>query len=169
LPFPTTHQTTYLSKSCLILVHTTHPHPPWIQLRKTNWNLLKEELSRRLPTILNLSENISPDKLDEYAEKLTAAIKESITHTTPRKKPCPHSKRWWNDDLSELRLSTSNIYRRTKRDVDEDEWKELRRRYKMEIRVAKEKKWKEFVEEADEKTIWMVKKYIDKPPAHSHH
>jgi hypothetical protein len=49
-------------------------------------------------------------------------------------------------------------------DQDEAEWKHLRSRYKMEIRIAKEKKWREFIEEADERTIWVVKKYIDKPP-----
>jgi len=31
--------------------------------------------------------------------------------------------------------------------------------------MAKDWKWKQFVQEANEKTIWMVKKYIDKPPS----
>src|SRR5271170_5465139 len=30
--------------------------------------------------------------------------------------------------------------------------------------MAKETKWKEFVEEADERTIWTVKKYLDTTP-----
>ena len=38
-------------------------------------------------------------------------------------------------------------------------------RYRSEIKRAKEKTWKKFVEEADERRIWMVKKYIDKPPS----
>jgi hypothetical protein len=41
----------------------------------------------------------------------------------------------------------------------------MKKRYKEEIRRAKGLKWKEFVEEADEKTIWTVKKYIDKAPS----
>jgi hypothetical protein len=45
------------------------------------------------------------------------------------------------------------------------EWRSYRTRYKEEIRKAEDGKWKQFVEEADEKTIWMAKKYIDKPPS----
>ena len=105
--------------------------------------------------------------MDDFAEKLTTAIKDAITHTTPRKKPSPHSKRWWNDDLTNLRKTINparNRYRRIEMDQDEAEWKNMRSRYKMEIRIAKEKKWREFIEETDERTIGMAKMYIDKPP-----
>jgi len=34
-----------------------------------------------------------------------------------------------------------------------EEWRDMKKRYKEEIRRAKELKWKEFVEEADKKTI----------------
>ena len=40
----------------------------------------------------------------------------------------------------------------------------MRRRYRSEIQAAKRKTWESFVEEADERTIWTAKKYIDKPP-----
>jgi len=41
----------------------------------------------------------------------------------------------------------------------------MRKRYKREIQEAKRKTWLKFVEEAEERTIWMVKKYIDRPPS----
>jgi hypothetical protein len=41
----------------------------------------------------------------------------------------------------------------------------VRRRNKEAIRNAKEAMWRKYVEDADEKTIWQLKKYIDKPPS----
>jgi len=144
----------------------TEPVLPGYNYAKTNWEALKQEIRNRLPPIIDPVAT-TPLELDNYAMKLTTAIKEAITVTTPRKKPSPHSKRWWNDELSELRKIVNcarNEYRRTELDEDKTAWKELTSRYKGEIKAAKEKMWREFVEEADEKTIWMVKKYIDKLP-----
>jgi len=58
-----------------------------------------------------------------------------------------------------------NSYKRTQNEIDTEEWRDMKKRYKEEIRRAKELKWKEWVEEADEKTILTVKKYIDKAPS----
>jgi peptide subunit release factor 1 (eRF1) len=41
----------------------------------------------------------------------------------------------------------------------------MRQRYEEEITRAKEKTWRKLVEEADERSIWKVKNYIDKPPS----
>jgi hypothetical protein len=39
-------------------------------------------------------------EVDNYAEKLVEAIKKAIRETTPRKRPSPHSKRWWTVELT---------------------------------------------------------------------
>ena len=64
----------------------------------------------------------------------------------------------WDDLPTSFPLYTSD-------ERDGDEWREIRKRYKREIKEAKRKTWNKFVEDADERTISMVKKYIDKPPS----
>ena len=133
---------------------------------KTNWDLLKQEIEQSLPPVINPHPTVQ--QLDEYAQQLISRITDAISKSTPRKRPSPHSKRWWTSDLSELRKHVNrarNRYRRTRSESDGDEWREYRTVYKREIRQAKNRKWKEFIEEADEKTIWLAKKYIDKPPS----
>src|SRR5579859_6231271 len=144
---------------------TVPPAPPY-NFEKTNWDLLKIHLRKSMPPIIGT--HPSPTELDTYGENFTNALQDAITKTTPRKKPCPHSKRWWTSDLTDLRKAVNNArnkYHRTTNGVDAMEWRLYRARYKEEIRMAKDRKWRQFVQEADEKTIWMVKKYIDKPPS----
>ena len=140
--------------------------PPPFNYSKTNWDLLKQEIEQSLPPVINPHPTVQ--QLDEYAQQLISRITDAISKSTPRKRPSPHSKRWWTSDLSELRKHINrarNRYRRTRSETDGDEWREYRTVYKREIRQAKNRKWKEFIEEADEKTIWLAKRYIDKPPS----
>ena len=57
-----------------------------------------------------------------------------------------------------------NIYTRTGREIDKLAWKERDKAYVDEIKRTKRAKWREFVSEADGKSIWQVKKYIDNKP-----
>ena len=44
-------------------------------------------------------------------------------------------------------------------------WRTARDEYGLEIKLAKERTWRQFIEESDERTIWPVKKYLDSMPA----
>ena len=95
--------------------------PPRLLLydyNKTNWDLVKIELECLLPPLLNPS-NATPEELDNYALALTAAYREAIDKHNPRKRPCPHCKRWWNDDLSALRKQANRLRNRYRRTHDE--------------------------------------------------
>src|SRR5947199_2115250 len=77
------------------------------------------------------------------------------------------SKRWWTEELTKMRRESNrlrNIYQRTRHDADKAEWKIKANQYMYEIAQAKTKKWKEFVDKADGKSIWQVKKYIANTP-----
>ena len=87
----------------------------------------------------------------------------SNTGKTPRKRPSPHSKRWWNKQVTDLRREANrlrNTYRRTKHEADKVVWRAKANEYTREIARAKASKWKEYVDNADGKTIWQVKKYV---------
>jgi len=133
---------------------------------KTNWELLKVKIQHYLPDVIDPT-HATTLELDEYAAAVTNSIHRAIEESTPRKRPCPHSKRWWKDDLTALRkeVNVKRVrYQRTRNVADQEEWKSMRDYYKLEIRKAKEAKWRQFIEEADEKTIWTAKKYIDSLP-----
>ena len=68
---------------------------------KTNWELVKVELKGQLPTLIDPN-NISPNELDDYTLSLTITYQKAIAKSTSRKRPCPHSKRWWKDELTVL-------------------------------------------------------------------
>ena len=150
----------------VILDFEPHAHPPEqrpYNYAKTNWTIFNTKLKEYLPNIVN-PDNTTHDEVDLFATQLVEAIRKALDETTPRKKPSPHSKRWWNNDLSDLRKEANRVrnkYRRTRNKRDGNEWREKRDNFRHAVKRAKQRKWKEFVEEADERTIWIVKKYID--------
>jgi endonuclease/exonuclease/phosphatase family metal-dependent hydrolase len=140
--------------------------PPY-DYDKTNWDLVNIELECLLPPLIDPTD-VTPQNLDDFALSLVDAYQKAVAKQTPRKRPCPHSKRWWNNKLTAMRRQTNRIrnrYWRSQDEMDGEEWREMRAKYKHEIKKAKQKTWQKFVEEADERTIWTVKKYIDKPPS----
>jgi endonuclease/exonuclease/phosphatase family metal-dependent hydrolase len=143
------------------------PTPPPYNYSKTNWDLVNIELECLLPPLIDPT-NTTPQNLDDFALSLVEAYQKAVAKQTPRKRPSPHSKRWWNNRLTALRKQTNHVrnrYWRSQDEIDGDEWREMRTRYKRAIKEAKQKTWQKFVEEADERTIWTVKKYINKPPS----
>jgi Reverse transcriptase (RNA-dependent DNA polymerase)/Endonuclease-reverse transcriptase len=146
------------------------PIPPPYDYSKTNWDLVKIELGCHLPPLIDPA-NATPEDLDNFALSLSGAFQMAVAKQTPRKRPCPHSKRWWNSKLTTLRKQTNRVRNRFWRSQDEmdgEEWRQMRTKYLREIKEAKRKTWQKFVEEADERTIWTIKKYIDKPPSPYH-
>jgi hypothetical protein len=136
---------------------------------KTDCDPLKLKTIDLLPPITH--EPASPAKVDRLATELTAALTEAIECSTPRKKLCPFSKRWWNEKLTKARKEANrarNKFRRTG-DLDQQEvWKDLERKYKRMIKKSKRNTWRKFVTEADENTIWKLKKYMETTPTSSY-
>ena len=70
---------------------------------RTDWKELNNKLERYLPNLPNLNtETITCTDIDKYTEELIKAITKAVEETTPHKRPSPHSKRWWNDNIGTL-------------------------------------------------------------------
>jgi hypothetical protein len=111
------------------------------------------------------------DEVDKFATEISNALHQAISETTPRKQPSPFSKRWWNDDLTKQRRRTNkarNRFRRTRSDEDLRAWKKKKKKFHKSINTAKQETWREFVNNADEKSIWQVKKYLNSTPTQSY-
>ena len=132
----------------------TIPTQPPYNFAKTDWKALKTKLQEYLPPSPERNTLTTEDAIDSFATEITDAISKAIAETTPRKKPSPFSKRWWNEELTRLRKELNqarNLHRRTHSYVDWTEWKKKRNEYNQKVRNAKYNTWREFVEAADEK------------------
>ena len=99
------------------LNHTSNTQTPAYNFEKTNWDLLKVKLQANLSRI-TYTHTPSPASVDQLAEEIINALAVAIAHSTPRKKICPFSKRWWNEKLTEARREANklrNKYRRRNR------------------------------------------------------
>jgi hypothetical protein len=62
---------------------------------------MKAKIKEHLPTIdMTTRPAPSPTTIDQLAQGITIAIRRAIECSTPRKKTCPFSKRWWNEELT---------------------------------------------------------------------
>lgn len=138
---------------------------PMYDFEKMNWEHLKSELAELLPPVDHIATGeSSPERIDRLAEDITNALTTAIEHSTPRRRICPFSKRWWTDELTKARRETNKARNRFKRTGDEIQgelWKRKEKEYRGKIKKAKKITWRKFVKEADEKTIWKLKKYMD--------
>jgi ribonuclease HI len=158
-------------ETTLVLPTSTPQLPSPYNYVKTNWQKLGQKVTDYLPNINSFKlEAITAQDIDSLADELINAISKAVEETTPRKKPCPHSKRWWTEELTLLRREANrlrNIYRRTKLDMDKAAWRTKANHYMSRIAQAKKDKWREFVNNACNKSIWQVKRYTTNTPAPS--
>ena len=128
---------------------------------KTDWDNFDKLLKAQLPS---LQTTLATNKaIDSYTKCLVTALQSAIEQSTPRKRPSPHSKRWWLPELTTLRREVNklrNIYRRSLHPAAERAWKEKDQKYIKELAKAKQRKWKEYVESVDKESIWTIKKYL---------
>ena len=81
--------------------------------------------------------------IDIYTEQLINVIQMTVKEFTPIKKPSPHSKHWWNEQLTELRRQANRlrkVYRKTRNDIDREAWRRKANEYTKEIAKAKKAK-----------------------------
>jgi hypothetical protein len=138
---------------------------PMYDFERTDWDHLKAKITELLPPITD--EPASPAMVDKLAEDLTAALAKAIKCSTPQRRLCPFSKRWWTKELTKARRKTNKARNRVRRTENEEDWriwKDREKEYRGKIKKCKRNTRRKFVKEADEKTIWKIKKYLDSAP-----
>ena len=133
------------------------PELPSFNYNKTDWEKFKEILQQQLPCIPHLNTLWSQAAIDKYTGQLTIALTKAIEESTPYRKPCKHSKHWWTPELKVLQCRANrqrNLYRRTRSPIDKEAWVEKAREYTDGIYQAIRSKWKEYIGNADGKSIY---------------
>ena len=138
------------------------PEIPSFNYDKTDWEKFNKIIQELLPQIPHPTTLWSPAAIDRYTGQITTVLTKAVEETTPYRKPCPHSKRWWTPELDELRRQANkqrNLYRHTRSAIDKKAWEEKAREHTEGIIKAQRTKWKEYVENADGKSIYKIKNY----------
>ena len=133
------------------------PEIPSFNYDKTDWETFSKILQERLPCIPHPSSLRSPEAIDRYTDQLTTVLINAVEDTTPYRKPCRHSKRWWTPELVELQRQANrqrNLYRRTRSPIDKKAWEEKAKEYTEGITKAQRAKWRKYVETPDGKSIF---------------
>ncbi|KII91392.1 hypothetical protein PLICRDRAFT_104674, partial [Plicaturopsis crispa FD-325 SS-3] len=77
--------------------------------RMTDWNEFRDELEARLAEIDEPRAIMTEEDFQRAARGLTEVIQDTIRTTVPISKQCPHSKRWWNKALSDLKWKKNRL------------------------------------------------------------
>ena len=99
-------------------------------------------------------------------EEQAAAIQESMIRVLDRHAGkvnwCSHSKRWWSDEICNMRKNTGRLKRKWKRRRTEEgykEYKKYRNKLVEEIKRARREHWTNFLQDASGDNLWTVIRY----------
>ncbi|KAF4618845.1 hypothetical protein D9613_009693 [Agrocybe pediades] len=143
--------------------------PPSHNFRTADWEKYREDLQARLANMQEPRPLTSNEELQQAAADLTNALQESIQTTIKINKPCPHSKRWWNKELDDLRKVVNKLsrksfrYRALPNHESHEQHRTASKEYGEEIKKAKLQHWQDFLEEATMRELWTANKYIREP------
>ncbi|KAJ3473815.1 hypothetical protein NLI96_g12812 [Meripilus lineatus] len=125
-----------------------------------NWEGVRKALKRELVMNPPARHIATAGELDESLRRLNAAIQLAVTENVPTCKLTPHTKRWWNESLTEARRKVNNQARLSARHRHQEEhpaheqYGKLRRWYKREVEKAKKDHWQSFVKGISKMDVW---------------
>lgn len=168
-----THETEHGSDYLTILTEfvTSAPAPifaPRQMYKNARWDVFTNFVKSQLASIEAID---CTTAVDQYTARLTKVILEGIELTVPLSKPSPYNKRWWIEDLSQLRKGFTllrNQARRHRRQTGNNNSlltsaaKSAKREYHSALRKQKKQHWEEFLDVAG--NIWDACRYIDDNP-----
>lgn len=154
----------------IVDIYTDHKESaPFRNFRMTNWPEFREKLAENLADIPTPKELKSEEMFNKAVQSLTQVLQDTIEEAVPLSKPMPHSRRWWNADLTRLKKEKnrlnhlSYIYRACADHPSHQEQRDICNKYANAIQEAKTKHWEEYLEELNEDQLWGAGRYISNP------
>jgi len=133
----------------------------WVGFRKT----LVEKLSKS-PKLAPLQNEV---QLNAATDELMKALQETVQECVKCSKPRPHSKRWWNSDLKNMRKAINKLRTESYRNraitthVSHSNLKTASNEYGEAIITTKRQHWTTYLEEMTASDIWTANRYLKEP------
>jgi len=107
-----------------------------------------------------LSEESTVEEVDAAAAGLKEAMTGTLNKLAKKKRWCPRSKRWWSEDVKELRRELGAARREFRnRPAGISRFKEARRNFRRGVRRAKRECWNRFLQEGKGNDVWTATRY----------
>ena len=144
---------------------------PKHNFRETDWKKLNEVLTRELDKYPTNTPIVTDYEFQTTTTGLTNAIQTAIKETVPMAKYSPHSRRWWNHDLTMLRKQVNRLAsesyktRALPNHPSHEQHRTMRNKYSEAIKKAKLAHWIEWLESATMADVWIANKYLNAEPS----
>jgi ribonuclease HI len=170
----TEHGSDHLAIRTTFSTSVTFKNPPPRKLwKKADWSQINKAIEKAME---GKPQPEDPEDVDSYWKYIRNLVTPALDRYAPRAKPSPYAKRWWTEELSQLRKDYTywrNRARSARRSGTrnpnlETMSKEHKQRFYNTMRQQRKTHWQDFI--ADAKNIWKVSRYLDptKGTAFSH-
>ena len=137
--------------------------------RIADWDEYRDHLSQETTRIPDPAPIDTQEDFTTAVDNVIGAIQNAVKTTIKVSKPSRYSKRWWSKELDDMRKHKNKLSSKAYRHKDDPghnahvELREYRNKYNSAIDDAKQTHWKNFLEEADEHTLWTAGRYVKNP------
>jgi hypothetical protein len=141
--------------------------------RMVDWKGFREHLAKQLKEIPEPKRIETEKEYNEAINALTTVIQDTIKDAVPLSKPVPHSRQWWNKDLSTLKReknrinNQSYIHRAITNHPSHQEHCRISAKYGEAIKKAKAQHWADYLEDLSDGMLWSANKYLTNPATDS--
>jgi hypothetical protein len=136
-----------------------------------DWEEFNKDLKARLEEIPKPTKIRTQEEANQKLERINRIIEETIEQHVPMTKPCPYSKRWWNEDLTKIRKDVRRLGRRARRVAGAEghpniaQYHKRRNEFSEAIRTAKNRHWVNWLENLSSYTIWDAHRLVKAAPS----
>ena len=139
---------------------------PWRDFRRVDWEDFIKTFRTRLgrlptPTVIRTIE-----KFQERIWRLDKVVNNTIAEKVPLTRPCPHSKRWWNQGLKKARKETRRLGREAAKYMHAPdhpahiEFQRKRNEYAHLIIDTKQEHWMNWLADIGSTDMWTVSRLV---------
>jgi hypothetical protein len=136
--------------------------PPTYNFRMEDLEEFNKELEARLVDIPPPATLATEPQFQAAVHHITEMLRDIIHTTVTLAKPSPHSKHWWNKDLSNLKKKKNKLssllykYRAIRDHPIHKEHRQIRNKYLEAILLTKQEHWNNFLEDISNSDIWIA-------------
>lgn len=167
--FGSDHRGTYSEWN--IQVQQCPERPPRKAYDRADWVKIGKRVQKEMTMVPPIE---TREHLDNAVERLVAATMTAVDECTPDTKPSPYSKRWFTPELKVQQKEVNKLRRQWQNSCATagpyhprtqaafSEMRIKRRAWTRMIETVKAAHWKDFLDQANSRTVWRTKPYLER-------